>query len=53
MTRLEVRKPGWAAARTIRCRLNGKEVLHPEWRGDRMIFEGLRGHEEILIETPV
>ncbi len=51
MKRLAVRKPGWAAARAIRCRLNGKEVT-PEWHGNRLVFEGLRGHEEILIQTP-
>jgi hypothetical protein len=51
MRRLSVRKPGWAAARSIRCRLNGKEAA-PEWRGNRMVFEGLMGHEQILIQAP-
>jgi len=51
MTRLSVRKPGWTGRGAIRCRLDGKDVA-PVWRGTRMVFEGLNGGEQLVIQTP-
>ena len=35
----------------ICCRLDGKDVA-PTWRGNRMVFEGLHGSEQLTLETP-
>jgi len=51
-TRLSVRQPAWARRGQIRCQVDGREVT-PEWRGNRLVFEGLRGGERITVEAPV
>ena len=50
--RIAVRAPSWAHRRHIRCTLNGTEV-RPDWIGNRMIFSGLKGNEQLVVETPV
>ena len=52
MSRISVRKPGWANASKIRCLIDSKDV-RPVWIGNRMVFDGLKGGETIQIETPV
>jgi hypothetical protein len=47
-----VRKPGWAHASQITCRINGKQAS-PVWIGNRLLFSGLRGNEQLSIEVPV
>lgn len=50
MPRIEVRKPGWARRSDLHCRLDGSDVT-PAWHGNRMVFSGLRGNEQLVIET--
>ena len=50
MRRIAIRKPGWAAAASIRCQVNGIDAK-PSWNGNRMIFNGLKGNELISIHT--
>ena len=52
MHRLTVRRPGWAHRQQIRCQLDGRDV-QPLWIGSRMVFDGLRGTEDLIITTPV
>jgi hypothetical protein len=52
MKRIAVRLPGWARRAEVVCRLNGKSVA-PVWFGNRMVFDGLTGHEALEIEAPV
>ena len=52
MGQLAVRKPGWANRSQIRCQIDGRDV-QPRWIGGRMLFDGLRGTETVLITTPV
>ena len=52
MTRITVRKPGWALRKQIHCTVNG-QACEPRWSGARMVFEGLKGDETLVIETPV
>ena len=49
---LSIRQPAWAQRSQIRCTLNGQAVS-PEWRGNRILFEGLRGGERITVEAPL
>jgi len=50
--RVAVRLPGWAKRSQVVCRINGRPVV-PLRVGNRMLFDGLRGGEEIEIEAPV
>jgi hypothetical protein len=52
MRRVSVRRPGWAARAAIRAWLDGREV-QPVWIGNRMLFDGLKGNEQVRIEVPV
>jgi len=52
MQRIAVRMPGWVSQGALRCSLNGKDV-QPVWIGNRMLFNGLKGIEELSFETPV
>ncbi|MHC4713518.1 MAG: hypothetical protein ACYTAN_09665 [Planctomycetota bacterium] len=52
MKRIAVRLPGWARRSEVVCRLNGRPVT-PVWVGNRMVFDGLSGGEEIEILAPV
>lgn len=52
MSRIAVRKPGWAARDNLRCRINGADV-QPLWIGNRMLFSGLKGNELITLESPL
>jgi hypothetical protein len=49
--RISVRQPGWARRADLRCWIDGRPVA-PEWRGSRMVFDGLGGSERIAIEAP-
>ena len=52
MQQIVVRKPGWARASQIACRINGQSAT-PAWAGNRMIFSNLRGNEQVTLEVPV
>ena len=52
MRRLSVRSPGWAARAAVRTRLDGREV-RPVWIGNRMLFDGLKGNEQLQVEVPI
>jgi len=52
MRRIIVRVPGWVSRRALCYRLNG-ESLQPMWVGNRMLFDGLKGTEELSFEVPV
>jgi hypothetical protein len=52
MKRITVRLPGWTSRRAVTARVNGQAV-QPEWIGNRAVFGGLKGNEEIVVEAPV
>ena len=52
MRRIMVRVPGWVPRGELRCRLNGADA-HPVVVGNRMLFDGLKGDEELRFDTPV
>ena len=52
MRRIVVRAPGWASRGAMRCNVNGKDAP-PVWIGNRLLFDGLEGTEELSFETPV
>jgi len=52
MRQIVVRKPGWARASQISCRIDGHPVT-PSWIGNRALFTGLRGHERLTLEVPL
>jgi len=52
MRRLAVRKPGWARPARLRCSIDDHEV-QPSWIGNRMLFDGLRGDEALVVECPL
>jgi hypothetical protein len=51
-TRLTVGQPACARRGKIRCQVGRREVA-PEWRGNRLVFEGLRGGERLTVRAPV
>jgi hypothetical protein len=50
--RLEVRQPAWTQRSQVRCQVDGNPV-DPDWRGNRLVLEGLRGGEQITIQAPL
>ena len=52
MSRITIRKPSWTRASKVRCRINGSDA-EPTWSGNRMVFGGLTGNEELVVETAV
>ena len=50
--RIGVRIPGWASRRDLRCTLDG-QVAEPHWLGNRVVFDGLQGGEELALAVPV
>jgi hypothetical protein len=52
MRRLSIRAPGWAAHGAMRCQVDGHDVT-PAWSGNRILFNGLAGNEEITLTVPV
>ena len=52
MRRVAVRVPGWVSRKSLRCSVNGQDV-EPDWVGNRVVFGGLRGDEELCFSTPV
>jgi hypothetical protein len=52
MRQLTVRMPGWAHRAQVRCQIDGQDAA-PRWAGGRMIFDGLRGAERLMITAPV
>ena len=52
MKRITVRLPGWTSRRSVAARVNG-QAAQPEWIGNRAVFAGLKGNEEIVMEVPV
>ena len=52
MRQIAVRKPGWARLGQIVCRVDGRQVT-PAWVGNRMVFTGLNGNEQLVFEVPV
>ena len=52
MKRITVRLPGWTSRRAVVARVNGR-AASPEWIGNRAVFAGLKGNEEIVLEVPV
>jgi hypothetical protein len=51
MERIAVRKPAWAGCAAVRCWIDGRQAA-PEWRGNRMVFDGLAGGERLELEVP-
>ncbi len=52
MKGVNVRRPGWAKREDVRCRVDGRDV-NPTWIGNRMLFGGLRGNEQLELDVPV
>ena len=52
MKRVSVRLPGWASRSLLRCTVDGNDV-QPDWIGNRAVFTGLRGEEELALVVPV
>ena len=52
MRRIVVRVPGWVQRGVLRCNINGKD-MQPEWIGNRLLFDGLAGTEELSFKVPV
>ena len=47
-----VRMPLWLDKKFLRCRV-GDQVVHPEWFGNYLLFQGLRADQVVMIEFPV
>ena len=49
---IAVRLPGWTSFAQLRCTLDGQDV-QPTRLGNRALFSGLRGDEELVLQVPV
>ncbi|NLG26382.1 MAG: hypothetical protein GX557_00595, partial [Chloroflexi bacterium] len=49
---IAVRLPGWMSPAQVRCSIDGEDAT-PSRLGHRLLFTGLRGDEEIVLEAPV
>jgi hypothetical protein len=52
LERIAVRIPAFIAPRSLRCTVDGREA-RPDRIGDRLLFSGLSGAEEIVLSAPL
>jgi hypothetical protein len=51
MERIAVRVPAWLSRASLRCTVDGSE-RRPDYVGDRVLFSGLSGNEQIILTAP-